>query len=142
MFITDRDQSTKVPSRLFIFLHLYTHKYTHTHINNHKKCRDQRTIRSSSSPLSRNKRDLKFPRTSPSAFYSLLYIKTWEEEKNFSFEKKTRRSLHLSRNHLSLSLIVSRKNGFDRLVKHAPIFSRDTDRFSFFFYAQTACRKP
>lgn len=63
-------------------------------------------------------------------------------ENFFLSKKKTRRSPHLSRNHLSLSLNVSRKNGFDRLVKHAPIFSRDTDRFSFFFYAQTACRKP
>jgi len=59
---------------------------------------------------------------------------------NFFLSKKKRADL--SRNHLSLSLNVSRKNGFDRLVKHAPIFSRDTDRFSFFFYAQTACRKP
>jgi hypothetical protein len=63
-------------------------------------------------------------------------------ENFFLSKKKTRRSPHLYRNHLSLSLNVSRKNGFDRLVKHAPIFSRDTDRFSFFFYAQTACRKP
>ena len=45
--------------------------HTHTHINQsiNQKCRDQRTIRSPSSPLFRSKRDLKFPRTSPGAFY-------------------------------------------------------------------------
>ena len=43
--------------------------HTHTHQSINQKCRDQRTIRSPSSPRSRSKRDLKFPRTSPSAFY-------------------------------------------------------------------------
>lgn len=45
------------------------HTHTHTHQSINQKCRDQRTIRSPSSPRSRSKRDLKFPRTSPSAFY-------------------------------------------------------------------------
>ena len=61
---------------------------------------------------------------------------------NFFLSKKKRADRRISLGTISLSLNVSRKNGFDRLVKHAPIFSRDTDRFSFFFYAQTACRKP
>ena len=63
--------------------------HTHTHQSINQKCRDQRTIRSPSSPLFRSKRDLKFPRTSPSAFYftssqsssiSLLSKKTREIE--------------------------------------------------------------
>lgn len=54
---------------LVIFKRAVCITHTHTHQSINQKCRDQRTIRSPSSPLFRSKRDLKFPRTSPSAFY-------------------------------------------------------------------------
>ena len=116
-----------------------THTHTHTHQSINQKCRDQRTIRSPSSPRSRSKRDLKFPRTSPSAFYF-----TSSQSSSISLLSKKNARDRASRNR-RLSFSPSRFKCFPALIarnRSNATLTRRTDRFSPFFYVQTACRRP
>jgi len=115
--------------------------HTHTHINQsiNQKCRDQRTIRSPSSPLFRSKRDLKFPRTSPSAFYF-----TSSQSSSISLLSKKTREIALLGIAVSPSLPLdsSAFQLWSRATAQNATLTRRTDRFSPFFYVQTACRRP
>ena len=116
-----------------------THTHTHTHQSINQKCRDQRTIRSPSSPLSRSKRDLKFPRTSPSAFYL-----TSSQSSSISLLSKKTREIALLGIAVSPSLPLdsSAFQLWSRATAYNATLTKRTDRFSPFFYVQTACRRP
>ena len=113
--------------------------HTHTHQSINQKCRDQRTIRSPSSPLFRSKRDLKFPRTSPSAFYF-----TSSQSSSISLLSKKTREIALLGIAVSPSLPLdsSAFQLWSRATAYNATLTRRTDRFSPFFYVQTACRRP
>ena len=113
--------------------------HTHTHQSINQKCRDQRTIRSPSSPRSRSKRDLKFPRTSPSAFYF-----TSSQSSSISLLSKKTREIALLGIAVSPSLPLdsSAFQLWSRATAQNATLTRRTDRFSPFFYVQTACRRP
>lgn len=116
-----------------------SHTHTHTHQSINQKCRDQRTIRSPSSPRSRSKRDLKFPRTSPSAFYF-----TSSQSSSISLLSKKTREIALLGIPVSPSLPLdsSAFQLWSRATAYNATLTRRTDRFSPFFYVQTACRRP